>query len=541
MGTTSGGGNTDWRLYHALWVALRGRPRVRSGLSWWGPLSCAFVGAVLRLHNLGNPPSLVFDEHYYVKQAYSLLRYRVELRTDPELGDKASDVWNSGMYDVFTTSGDLVLHPPLGKWLIAAGQGAFGVENAWSWRLIPAIAGILSIVLLGRAVLRLTGSAAWATFASALLVVDGAHFVESRTGILDIFVSFFALAAFLCLLIDRDTSREHLAWAHANNELLGQDPCGPNLGTRPWRMAAGVFLGCLISVKWSGLPFLAVFGIMTVLWDMNARRTARHPAWFRGALLKDAPLAFSSMVGLSLMVYLASWTDWFLSPLGYDREWALENPVDGPAAIFPDALLSLLHYHEDMWRVSASLQGQGGYSSKPWTWMLLIRPNLFFMREINGGLDCTPPAGPCREMITGLGTPSIWWLGILAIVTLAVAWVLSRMWSARRWMWQGDWRLGAALSGIVAGYLPWFFSGERTTYSFYIVSFLPWVIMSITMALRRLEGEVAGVNRWRLARVLGALILGASVLLFVFFWPVYTLGRLPAAEWQMRMWMSTWV
>ncbi len=529
----------DWRRYHAMWRRLRGAPRVRSRLDWWGPLVCTLVGAVLRLQNLGNPPALVFDENYYVKQAYSLLQHGVELRTDPALGDTSGDRWNAGTYDIFASEGDLVIHPPLGKWLIALGQQLFGVENSWSWRIVPALAGIACILLLGRAVLRITRSGLWATFAAALMVVDGLAFVESRTGILDTFVAFFALAAFQCLLIDRDRSRELLAWRHACDPARSADPWGPSLGLRPWRLAAGLLLGCLIAVKWSGLVFLAVFGVMTVLWDMNARRTAGHSAWARATLVRDAPRAFVGMVGLSLVVYLASWVGWFRSPLGHGRTWATLHPATGPLALIPDPLRALIALHEEIWTVSASLQGQGGYSSKPWTWMLLIRPNLFFLRDVSGG-ECSPPVGPCHDMIVGLGTPSIWWLGILAIVVLALVWLLDRPWAAGGLPRQLDWRLGAALSGIVAGYLPWFFSGERTTYSFYIVGFLPWVIMCITVALHRLEGTDPGTRRWRSARVLGAAVLVASIVLFAFFWPVYTLGRLTDEQWQMRMWLSTW-
>ena len=42
------------------------------------------------------------------------------------------------------------------------------------------------------------------TVAAALLAFEGHHFVHSRTGLLDVFVMFFGLAAFGALLIDRD-------------------------------------------------------------------------------------------------------------------------------------------------------------------------------------------------------------------------------------------------------------------------------------------------------------------------------------------------
>ena len=42
------------------------------------------------------------------------------------------------------------------------------------------------------------------------------------------------------------------------------------------------------------------------------------------------------------------------------------------------------------------------------------------------------------------------------------------MWALRR-----DWRAGAILAGLAAGYLPWFDYQNRTIYTFYAVAFVP--------------------------------------------------------------------
>ncbi|NEE46597.1 phospholipid carrier-dependent glycosyltransferase, partial [Streptomyces sp. SID8455] len=47
--------------------------------------------------------------------------------------------------------------------------------------------------------------------AGLLLAVDGLHFVMSRTALLDLIVMFFVLAAFGCLVVDRDRARRRLA------------------------------------------------------------------------------------------------------------------------------------------------------------------------------------------------------------------------------------------------------------------------------------------------------------------------------------------
>ncbi|MFN2320061.1 MAG: phospholipid carrier-dependent glycosyltransferase, partial [Dermatophilaceae bacterium] len=152
------------------------------------------IGGLVRVWNVGTPASLVFDESYYVKQAYSMTQYGVELYLDPALeGRTPNEMFEAGTLNVFTTAGDLVVHPPLGKWLIAMGQVAFGAENSYSWRAAAVVAGMLTILIVGRVALRLTGSAYYGTLAAGLLAVEGTHVVVSRTGILDIFLTLFVV------------------------------------------------------------------------------------------------------------------------------------------------------------------------------------------------------------------------------------------------------------------------------------------------------------------------------------------------------------
>ncbi|HLU71209.1 MAG TPA: phospholipid carrier-dependent glycosyltransferase, partial [Nonomuraea sp.] len=40
---------------------------------WLGPIAVAIFGGVLRFTDLGRPHAVVFDETYYVKDAYALL------------------------------------------------------------------------------------------------------------------------------------------------------------------------------------------------------------------------------------------------------------------------------------------------------------------------------------------------------------------------------------------------------------------------------------------------------------------------------------
>src|SRR6202040_3166824 len=86
----------------------------------------------------------------------------------------------------------------------------FGL-NSFGWRFSSAVFGSLAILLICRIARRMTRSTLLGCLAGLLMSLDGLEFVLSRTGILDIFLMFFVLAAFGCLVIDRDVSRARLA------------------------------------------------------------------------------------------------------------------------------------------------------------------------------------------------------------------------------------------------------------------------------------------------------------------------------------------
>ncbi|NEE43340.1 phospholipid carrier-dependent glycosyltransferase, partial [Streptomyces sp. SID8455] len=84
------------------------------------------------------------------------------------------------------------------------------------------------------------------------------------------------------------------------------------LGWRPWRLAAGVMLGLAFATKWNGLYVLAAFGLMTVLWDVGARRTAGAVKPYMAVLRRDLVPAFVSTVPVAIVTYVVSWTGWIV-------------------------------------------------------------------------------------------------------------------------------------------------------------------------------------------------------------------------------------
>jgi dolichyl-phosphate-mannose-protein mannosyltransferase len=498
------------------------------GLWGWGaPLLIALFAGILRFWRLSTPKAFIFDETYYAKDAWSLLHFGVEqnyIGTGKHKNLADEHILAGNLHDLFAGNAAYVVHPPAGKWVIAIGESLFGM-NPFGWRFMVAVTGTLAVLMTARIGRRLFRSTLLGCVAGLLLSVDAMEFVHSRTALLDPLLMFWVLAAFGALLVDRDWSRERLA--QRLDEVTGT--LGPGLGWRPWRLTAGVCLGMACATKWSGLWFVVVFGLMTVLWDVGARKTAGVRRPWLAVLVRDAAPAFGSLVLVSLAVYLASWTGWFLSDAqhAFYRDWAATHP--GPWFV-PDALVSLWHYHHEAWNFHTHLESFHPYRSDPWGWLVLARPVSYYYQGPRLGEDGCQVA-QCSQAITAIGTPAIWWAACLALP------VLGYLWAARR-----DWRAGAILAGVAAGYLPWFLFSYRTIFSFYAVVFVPFLVLAVTMCLGLVIGIDATSSR---RRQWGVAAAGAYVLLaianFAYLLPVISAQVIPYASWAHRMWWKSWI
>ncbi|MGW0995463.1 dolichyl-phosphate-mannose--protein mannosyltransferase [Streptomyces sp. NPDC002523] len=524
------------RLWQVLGVppVLAGRLTRWSG--WGGPLLVTLLAGVLRFWNLGSPRAVIFDETYYAKDAWALVHRGFEVNWDKNANDL---VLQTHGHLAVPADAAYVVHPPVGKYVIGLGELMFGFDP-FGWRFMTALLGTLSVLLLCRIGRRMFRSTFLGCLAGALMAVDGLHFVMSRTSLLDGVLMFFVVAAFGCLVVDRDYARARLAAAlpvDADGRVRPDARTTDNffLYWRPWRLAAGVLLGLAIGTKWNGLYFLVAFFVMTVLWDVGARKVAggRHPYL---ASLVDAVLGLT-MFPLAIAVYVLSWLGWILSPAdgtgGYYRNWAVTDGRGGHWTFLPDWLRSLWHYEHEVYNFHVHLSSPHTYQSNPWSWLVLGRPVSYFYESPSPGTDGCPAGatGKCAREVLALGTPLLWWAACFAL--LYVLW---------RWAFRRDWRAGAIACGVAAGYLPWFMYQERTIFLFYAVVFLPFLCLAVAMMIGAIVGPPGSSDT---RRVVGASAAGVLVLLiawnFIYFWPLYTGQAIPIDAWRSRMWLDTWV
>ena len=505
--------------------------------SWWVAIGITAIGAVLRLVDLTRPHKVTFDETYYMKDAFSLLRWGYETGFVDKASEKilASD-GNWRTLDVFTNNPAFVVHPPVGKWTIALGEYAFGL-TPFGWRIMTAVLGTLAVLLIVRIGRRLTHSTLIGAIAGFLFAIDGMGIVLARTALLDGILMFWVVVAFGCVLIDRDRTRRRLAEAVRR---FGDDRTamftlgagiGPFTGLRPWRWAAGLALGLACATKWSGVWFLVAFGLMTVVWDIGMRRTigVRSGKAVLGAVAEGL-LAIVAMAGTAILIYIASWVGWFMTDGGYARHWAAKVPASGIWGLVPESLRSLWHYHAEMLNFNTHLSSPHSYQSNAWSWLLQARPTSFFFDSPTLGKNgCA--VNKCAAEVISLGNPIIWWAGSVAIV--------HQSW---RWFARRDWRAGAAVLAVLAGWLPWLGFQGRTIFTFYSVAFVPFLCLVLALMLGSILGPADATHR---RRMLGAVGAGSIVLLALactwFFYPIWTGQVMPYTEWHIRMWFPTWV
>jgi dolichyl-phosphate-mannose-protein mannosyltransferase len=498
---------------------------------WLGPLLVTAFGTFLRFNRLQVPRALIFDETYYVKDAWSILQHGVEWQAVTKVGDPnyANQLIIAGHTNFFapcsgTGCAEYVVQPELGKLLIAWGEAMFGL-NSFGWRFASALFGSLAILLMCRIARRLTRSTLLGCLAGLLMALDGLEFVLSRTGILDIFLMFFVLAAFGCVLIDRDVSRAALAERAAAVPAGGLSGSGPRLGIRRWRLAAGIFLGLAVATKWNAAWYIIGFGALTIAWDIGARRTAGLRSFVRGAL-RDAAWLPVTFLLIPLAVYISTWSGWFATSTGWDRDYAATHGVHIPVI---SALYSLFEYHVQAIGFGLGLTVPHHYESQPWDWLLVTRPVAFFAQCYTGPANYQPcPKGQVawEQEVLALGTPAIWW-GSMAALLFCLGW----------WLLRRDWRAGAVLLGVLAGWGPWFPLVTRTKFYYYALEFEPFLILAIVLCLGLILGPAsAGAVR----RSVGAGIVGAYVLvvliMFWYFYPILAAGIISYQDWWSHIW-----
>lgn len=484
-------------------LAIR-RASASQHFGWISTLAITLLAAALRFANLGSPRALIFDETYYVKDAYTLGRTGAE-RKWPE---DPNPQFEAGQVDIFLSDPSFVVHPPFGKWLIWLGMALFGPENSFGWRFSTALLGTLMIPLIILAAKLLLGSRVWAAAIGVALAIEGQAIVLSRTAILDVLLAFFVLLGFVFLLLDDRRWRRKLRASAAAGRKLP-------VALRPWLFGTGIALGLATAIKWSGLWVLAGFGLYSVVSEVLLRRRLGGSI-FKG-LIPQGLLSFLSLVPAALVSYTLTWLGWILGDDGYrrqqDRGW----------------IAPLWDYHVAAFNFHSGLDSDHGYRANALEWLLTLRPTSFYFEQYElGEMGCGFDVG-CTQAITALPHLIIWLCAVFALPWLGYR------------VFRRDRTASLVFLGFALNWAPWLLLLNRTTFQFYAVVFTPFLILGLGYLLYRwqrfgyLTGRVANRERALIRFGVFNLIWAA---LFLTLW----LGLMvPKEFWRLQLFNPGWI
>ena len=153
------------------------------------------------------------------------------------------------------------------------------------------------------------------------------------------------------------------------------------------------------------------------------------------------------------------------------------------------------------------------------------RPTSFFYETPK-----TCGASQCSQEILALGTPLLWWLGVVALAVSFGMWIKGAL------QRQFDPALTIIVTGMIAGYLPWFFFQNRTVFTFYAIAFEPFLILALVYCSHLLLARYQ-----RAGKIIVVACLSLIFLNFLYFLPIYLGDVITYDAWKARMWFPQWI
>ena len=255
---------------------------------------------------------------------------------------------------------------------------------------------------------------------------------------------------------------------------------------------SGVAIGLAAATKWSAIFLIPFFILLT----LNSHQI-EPVKWVKRA---------AQFIFMPALIYLISWSGWIFTGSGWDRQSG------------SNVFTSLWKYHTAILDFHRNLVETHSYAANPWSWLILGRPTSFFYETPSG---CG--ASTCSQEILAIGTPILWWVGIFAIAITFGFFVAHR-----------DRISTVILAGIAGTYLPWFLIQGRTTFYFYAISILPFLILALIYAFNL--ALKYGDYRKQII-----IFLAVVALNFIYFLPILLGIEIPYSQWLSRMWLRSWI
>jgi len=442
------------------------------------------VAAALRFWHLGTPAEPIYDETKVLNQAQSFLH---------------------GWAPPFSS------HPPGGKLLVALSVFLFG-NIPWGWRAANALMGTALVPITYLLARRLFRSKLAAAVAAALLLCEGMLLVASRLAMINAAYVTLGAGAYLmlwCFVQEREARTQRL-----------------------YLLAMSVLLGLYVGTK----AVISEVGVLLALAVVILALLGRRPKGLTALSNRRVIGACGLVVSMVLLVYFAMFLPFYWVGWG--------------------GLADFMNYHRNVIYRNLDLPLDFPNASPFWSWPLLLHPYAYSRKDILNGT---------AEVIWCGGNPLLWWAILPAILMAfirgytrrSLAWTFMAagyvaylaMWIAiRRYVFIYSY-MPAEYLGLLAlaGALEECWVGHARAWEQFLL--LAPVVVCLILAFGALWGALAVClisiayplvkRRFELrdGKFVFLIFISAALLLWAYFFPLWTGIPLSETGYMARMWL----
>ena len=440
----------------------------------WQISSILLLGAILRFVNLGLIPGPIFDEVFYPVFALNYLSGETFFSVHPPLG---SYILTFGIY-VYN------LLPWTGSVDFSLAQ--VGDLNPLSYRWIGAVSGTGLIYIAYRLALEIYDKKTFALLVALFFTLDGSLLVDSRLGLINIYLTFFGFMSLLFFISGSKT------------QSVGK------------LLLSSIMLGAVISIKWNGLGFWLTLMTFSLLLFVFSKMKVDSYGKYKNLGSRRILLVFL----LPFIFYFILWLPDIL-----------HNEMT-----FADKHSQMISYHFDN-----TDQKAHPYSSAWYTWPFMIRPIGYFF-DSETIINAQGISTEQFKAIHLFPNPALNFLSFISIILLTFKWIdiLTKSINNRN-AEEEIYPVSLILIGFYANFLPWALA-SRSTFIYHYQPAACFAFMALAFLLCRIINKGTNANT--------SLYYASLLLILVsgLYWLPLQLGlEISSKSFYSRMWFESWI
>ena len=271
-----------------------------------------------------------------------------------------------------------------------------------------------------------------------------------------------------------------------------------------------IFAALAASIKWTGLTFLALAGIIELLKIVKTRHGKLKDLRKFAIYFAAIPLAiYFSIFALHFSLLPKSGQGDAFMNVRFQK--TLEgNYNQNDPAIKPYGLFNkFINLNEQMYLGNKRLTATHPYSSQWYSWPFMQRPIYLWVKDMS--------------RIYFIGNPAIWWASTVGILMLAVGYLISKK--------ERNFTASFLLGGYVLNLLP-FMGINRVMFLYHYLVALIFAILALAYIIDK--------EKKRSKKIFIVLIICASIL-YIYFAPLNYGLPLSPEEYQNRTWFKSWI